>query len=111
MNTQSHTDHFKKESPQGQLLAISSNLRRLSNLAYNFTPGDNVSNIETFLTETEAFLGVVDEPQIPDIYHQRFEKFKTEFPKLKNRWKTANDNKIRLLIWAEAMLTWSNLLD
>ena len=111
MNIQNHTSRFKKESPKGQLLAISSNLRRLSNLAYNFTPGGDPSNIEAFLAETKVFLVAINEQQIPNIYRPRFEKFKTEFPKLKDRWPTAKDNKVRLLVWAEAVLTWSNLLD
>ena len=111
MNIQAHLDRFQKESPKGQLLAISSNLRRLSNLAYNFTPGGDPSNIETFLAETEAFLAAINEQQIPNIYRSRFEKFKAELPKLKDRWPAAKDNKVRLLIWAEKMLTWSNLLD
>lgn len=111
MNIQNHTDRFKKEPPKGQLLAISSNLRRLSSLAYNFTPGGDSNNIEAFLAETKAFLVAINDQQIPNIYHSRFEKFKIEFPKLKDRWPTAKDNKVRLLIWAEKMLTWSNLLD
>lgn len=111
MNIQNHADRFKRESPRGQLLAISSNLRWLSNLAYNFTPGGDSNSIETFLAETETFLAAINEQQVPDIYRPRFKEFKTGFPKLKDRWLTAKDNKVRLLVWTEKMLTWSNLLD
>jgi len=98
---------FNQLPPQDKLKAISSNLRRISNWAYEYPNTARRKNIERALRETEKFVEQVEDSDSSP----RFQKFQKEFPKLRGEWETAWDNHIRRLRWAEKILTWSNLLD
>lgn len=101
---------MSKKGAKTQILNISSNLRRIAQWAYEEPNEARLQNIENFLAETEKFMNEVDKNQVAGISAERFEKFSQEFPKLKERFSTAFDNRFRRLVWAEEILTWSNLL-
>lgn len=99
-----------KDDARTTLLNISSNLRRIAQWAYEYPSEARRRNIETFLAETEDFVKQVEMEQVPSNLSDRYQRFVKEFPRLKERWPTAAENHIRRLVWAEEMLTWSNLL-
>lgn len=101
---------MNKNEIEIQLLNISSNLRRISQWAYEEPNEARRRNIETFLEQTEEFIKTIDADSLPKHLSDRFQKFLKEFPLLKERWQTACDNNFRRLVWAEQILTWSNLL-
>ena len=94
-----------------KILNISSNLRRIAQWAYEYPNKTRVQNIERFLDDTESFIEEINSEQVPPNIATRYQKFLKEFPRLKERWETARVNHIRRLVWAEEILTWSNLLD
>lgn len=101
---------FLKETSKNQILAIASNLRRLSNWAYEYPTPERVKNIKKFLAQTLLFTKALETKNLSPKLLKRVEKFKKEFPQLAKRWKTSYDNHCRRLVWAEEILTWSNLL-
>lgn len=102
---------MKRDEARTNILNISSNLRRIAQWAYEYPNETRVRNIETFLKDTEKFVEEIDTAKVPPKIKNRFQKFLKEFPQLKKRWKTAHINHMRRLVWAEEILTWSNLLD
>jgi len=110
MNQQVHLERFLKETPNNQVLAITSNLRRLSNWAYDYPTPEKVKNIENFLEQTLFFTKALEIKDLSSAVLRRIKKFKKEFPQLAKRWQTSYDNHCRRLVWAEEILTWSNLL-
>lgn len=101
---------MNKNETEIQLLNIASNLRRIAQWAYEEPNEARRRNIEIFLEQTEDFAGKIDANKIATNLSDRFQKFLKEFPLLKERWQTAFDNNFRRLVWAEQILTWSNLL-
>ena len=93
------------------ILHISSNLRRVTQWAYEHPNEARLRNIERFLDDTEDFINKVESRQVPPNISARYQRFLEEFPRLKERWKTAHVNHVRRLVWAEEILTWSNLLN
>jgi hypothetical protein len=102
---------MEKDETRTALLNISSNLRRIAQWAYEYPNETRVRNVETFLRDAEKFIPEIDTKKVPPQLQNRYQKFLKEFPQLKERWPTAYPNHIRRLIWAEEILTWSNLLD
>lgn len=101
---------FLKETPENQVLAISSNLRRLSNWAYEEPSKGRLENINTFLKQTLEFSKNLEIKGLSPTLQKKIKKFRKEFPKLAKRWPVASDNRFRRLLFAEEMLTWSCLL-
>lgn len=102
---------MKRGKARTNILNISSNLRRIAQWAYEYPNETRRRNIETFLDDTEKLVEEIGSEKVPPKISARFQKFPKEFSQLKERWPTASENHFRRLIWAEEMLTWSNLLD
>ena len=100
-----------KDEARTTILNISSNLRRIAQWAYEYPNEVRIRNIERFLGDTEDFIKEIGSGQVPPNISARYQRFLEEFPKLKERWRTAHINHVRRLVWAEEILTWSNLLD
>lgn len=102
---------MEKEETRTRILNISSNLRRIAQWAYEYPNEARLRNIKRFLDDTAEFIKEIDPNQVPPNISSRYQKFLQEFPRLKERWETARVNHLRRLVWAEEILTWSNLLD
>jgi hypothetical protein len=94
-----------------ELLNISSNLRRIAVWAYEYPNEARVNNINTFLNDTKERIKTVETETLSQTYADRFARFLKEFERLFAQWPDVADNHIRRLVWAEHILTWSNLLD
>jgi hypothetical protein len=101
----------EKGETRTKILNISSNLRRIAQWAYEYPNEARQRNIKRFLHDTEEFIKEIEPGQVPPNISSRYQKFLQDFPKLKERWSTASVNHLRRLVWAEEILTWSNLLD
>jgi len=102
---------MEEDETRMALLNVSSNLRRISQWAYEYPNETRIRNVETFLKDTEKFIPEIDAEKVPPQLKNRYQRFLRDFPQLKERWKTAHTNHFRRLVWAEEMLTWSCLLD
>lgn len=80
-------------------LNIAVNLGRLSRWAME----GRKARVEQFLAETETYLKALEEAPKSARFQPTYEWFKSEFMRLRQNVQMDED-------WAEAMLTWANIL-
>jgi len=80
-------------------LNIAVNLGRLSRWAME----GRKARMEQFLEETQSYLNALDEAPKSEQFLPTYEWFKSDFDRLRN-------NVCMDAVWAEAMLTWANIL-
>ena len=81
------------------ILNIAVNLSRLS----RWSMDGRKARVEQFLTETEAYLKVLDEAPKSLRFLPTYEWFKDEFSRLRQDVRRNEE-------WSESMLTWANIL-
>ena len=88
------------------LLDIAMNCTRIGNWAADDYSGKK-KRIDTFLHQTNEYVGQIDHSLSHEITKKTLEKFVLEFRQLQQEAKsTPHDT----LFWAEKMMTWGNIL-
>jgi len=89
-----------------KILDIAMNLNRVGNWAADDYAGKK-QRIQTFLSNTSAYIKDIDESTIPLSFDDTFRQFKSEYIKLE---KSGYNGPKDPLAWAESMMTWGNIL-
>lgn len=88
------------------ILDIAMNLNRIGNFAAdNFEKKQN--RIQVFFQETSDYIQSIQQEHLPPSFKKTFFIFLNEYKKLK---KELQENPQDKLAWAEAMMTWGNIL-
>jgi hypothetical protein len=85
---------------------IAMNLGRIGNWAADDFDGKR-KRIATFIEQTNAYINDLSTVSYPKATQQALARFTKEFSALQARSPYKADDRLR---WAEAMLTWSNIL-
>lgn len=89
-----------------RIMDIAMNLARIGNWAADDFDGKQ-KRISMFLEQTGEYLGKMEFSTYPAETQKTLEKFTREFTDLRRQSLQQAEDRIR---WAEAMLTWSNIL-
>ncbi len=100
-----HSLHQADLPIQTQILNISVNMARVSNLVLNQS-GDKRVLIQKLINQTESYLNDLESDQVSEQFRPTLFRFQEEFKKLKNQALDEND----ILLWSEKALTWADIL-
>ena len=91
---------------KAKILDIAMNLNRIGNWAADDYKGKRV-RIITFLDQTSGYISSMDASSFNQPFKKTFDRFLLEYSKLE---KSAKAGPANTLFWAEAAMTWGNIL-
>lgn len=88
------------------ILDIAMNLNRIGNWAADNYDGKE-KRIVLFLNQINQYLQLINREELPQSFLRTFDRFTVDF---NNLGKKPKKNDVDILVWAEALMTWGNIL-